>query len=88
MQAMAPEVIVNRVQRRLAVERVEHGLDHQQIGAAIDQPAHAFQITRHQFVEGDIAKSRIVHIRRHRRGAAGRAEHAGDEARLRRRLAG
>ena len=82
VHAIADEVIVDGEQRGLAVQRVEHRLDHQQIDAAVDQPPHAFAVTGHQFVEGNVAKSRIVHVRRNRRGAAGGPEHAGDEARL------
>jgi hypothetical protein len=35
-----------------------------------------------QRIEGDVAVAGVVHVRRQRTGARGRAEHAGDEARL------
>ena len=71
--------------RGLGVQRVEHGLDHQDVGAAADQAACRLEIGRAQIVEGDVAEGRIVHVGRDRGGAVGRAQHAGDQARPRRR---
>ncbi len=67
--------------RRLGVEGVEDGLDQDQVGAALDQAAGGLAVVRHQLVEGDVAKARVVDVRGDRAGAAGRAQHAGDEAR-------
>ena len=80
------EVFVDREQRGLGVERVEDGLDQQQVDAAVDQRGHRFGVGGHQLVEADVAKARIVDVGRDRGGAVGRTEHAGDEARLLRRF--
>ena len=89
---MVPEIITgtssaalvadfgNGVDRRLGVERVEDGLDQQQVGAAIEQPADLFAIGRAQLIEGDGAEAGIGNVRGDRRGAVGRAERAGDKA--------
>ena len=69
------------IDRRLAVQRVEHGFDHQQVGAAADQAARAFAIGFAQLVEGDVAEGRIVDVGRDRGRAVGRAQHAGHQAR-------
>ena len=52
--------LVTGENRRLGVERVEDGLDQDQIGAAIDQPAQLLAIGFAQAVEGDGAVARIV----------------------------
>jgi hypothetical protein len=74
---MVPEIITGRrrprsskqlldgEQRRLGVQRVEDGLDQQQVGAALDQAAAA-SCNRHQLVEGDVAEAGVVHVRRDR----------------------
>ena len=72
----------NGVDRRLGVERVEDRLDQQQVGAAVEQPAHLLAIGFAQLVEGDGAEAGIGHVRRDRGGAVGRAQSAGDEAPL------
>ncbi len=74
------------VDRGLRIQRVEDSFDQKQIRAAVDQTLCGFGVGGDQFVEADIAKARIVHIRRDRCRAIGRAEHAGDEARFVRRL--
>ena len=68
--------------RRLGVEGVEDGFDQDQVGAAFDQAFGGFGVVFHQLIEGHVAVAGVVHVRRQRAGAAGRAEHAGDEARL------
>ncbi len=68
--------------RRLGVQRVEDGLDQEQVGAAVDQPADLLGVGIAQLVEGDGAEAGIVDVGRHRGGAVGRPERAGDEARL------
>ena len=80
-RAARVERFLDREQRGLGIERVEHGLDHQHVGAAVDQAVGGFAIGHAQFVEGDRAEARAVHVGAQRGGAAGRAEHADDEAR-------
>jgi len=82
VHAIAYEVVVDGKQCGLAIERVEHGLDHQQVDPAVEQTPDALPVTGHQFVEGHVAESRIVHVRRDRRGAAGGPEYADHETRL------
>ena len=69
-------------QRRLDVERVEDGLDEQQVDAAVDQAAGLLVVGRHELVEGDARARRG----RSRRATATRVrfvgpERAGHEAR-------
>ena len=47
--------------------------------------SHRLGVGRDQLVEGDVAEARVVDVGRDRRGAVGRPERAGDEARLVRR---
>ncbi|MNF56871.1 hypothetical protein D3C84_383730 [compost metagenome] len=68
--------------RGLGVEGVENGFDQDQVGAAFDQAFGGLGVVLHQFIEGHVAVAGVVHIRGQRAGTAGRAEHAGDEARL------
>ncbi len=68
------------VDRGLGIQRVEHGLDHDEVGAAADERARAFGIGRRERIETRIAITRIVHVGRQRGGAVGRAQHAGHEA--------
>ena len=51
------EELVDREQRRLGVQRVEYGLDQQQVDAAFDQRARLLEVGRDQLVEGDVARS-------------------------------
>ena len=74
--------------RCLGVEGVEDGLDQDQVGAAFDQATGGLGVVLHQFVEGHVAVAGVVHVRRQRAGTAGRADHAGDETWLVRRLQG
>ena len=68
--------------RRLGVQRVEDGLDQDEVGAAFDKPADLAGIGGAQVVEADGAEAGVVDVRRHRGGAVGRPEGAGDEAAL------
>ena len=70
------------VERSLGVQRVEDGLDQQQVGAAVEQAIDLFAIGLAQIVKGDGAIAGIGYIRRDRRGAVGRTQRAGDKARL------
>ena len=73
---------------RLGVQRVEDRFEQQQIDAAVDQPADLFAIRLAHLGERRGAERRVVDVRRDRERAVGRADGAGDEARLRRRPAG
>ena len=72
----------DRVERRLGVQRVKNGLDQQQVGAAVEQAVDLLAIGLAQIVEGDGAIAGIGDVGRDRGGAVGRAQRAGDEARL------
>ena len=72
----------NGVERGLGVQRVEDGLDQQEIGAAVEQALDLLAIGGAQIVEGDGAVAGIGHVRRDRGGAVGRADRAGDKAGL------
>ena len=81
-QALAVlEQFVESEQRRLGVQRVEHRLDHDEVRAAVDQPARRFPVRDDEFLEGDVAGARIAHVRGNARRAVGGAEHAGHPAR-------
>ena len=69
----------------LGIQRVEDGFDQDQIRATVHQAARRLGIVRHQFVEGDVARRRVVHVGRNGRRLVGGPQHAGDEARLVRR---
>ncbi len=75
------EQLGDRVERRLGVEGVEHRLQQQDVGAALEQALGLLAIGLAQFVEADGAEARIAHVGRDRGGAVGRADGAGDEAR-------
>ena len=78
----ADENLLAGENRRLGVERVEDGLDQDEVGAAVDEAAHLLGVGFAQIVEGDGAEAGIVDVGRKRGGAVGRAERAGDEAGL------
>ncbi len=80
--AIVLEHLLHGEDRRLGIERVEDGLDQDQVGAALDQATGGLDVVFHQFVEGDVAVAGVVDVRGDRAGPAGRAEHAGDEARF------
>ena len=66
----------------LGVERVEDRLDQNEVRAAFDEGAGLLAIDIDQRIEVDLAEAGIVDVRRERRGAVGRPDGAGDEARL------
>ncbi|MNY32985.1 hypothetical protein D3C86_1672350 [compost metagenome] len=68
--------------RGFGVEGVEDGFDQDQVGAALDQALGGFGVVFHQLIKGHVAVARVIDVRRQRASAAGRTEHAGDEARL------
>jgi len=69
------------IERRLGVERVEHGLHQEKIGAAVEEAAGLLAIGKPQLVEAYGAKARIGDVGRDRGGAIGRTHCAGDKAR-------
>ena len=71
----------DRIDGGLGVERVEDGLDQQQIGTALDQSLDLLRIGGAQLVEGDGTKARIGHVGRNRGGPVGRPDGAGHETR-------
>ncbi len=72
---------LDREDRGFGVERVEDGLEQDQVGAAVCEARERLAVGCHELVEIDVAKTRIVDFGRDRRGLVGRTEHAGDEAR-------
>ena len=52
-RAAALEHLVDREQRRLGVQRVEDGLDQQDVDAAVEEPAHLLGVGVAHLVEGD-----------------------------------
>ena len=82
------EHLFHRETRGLGVQRIEHRLDEDGIGAAFDQAARLRGVGVDQRIEADIAETGIVHIGRDGGGAVGGADGAGDEARLIGRLLG
>ena len=56
--------LVDGKQRGLGIEGVEDGLDQEHVGPALLQPARLLQIGGTQFLEGDVARARVVHVRR------------------------
>jgi hypothetical protein len=89
---MVPEIMIGQAARHrrstsdrehggLGVQRVEHRLDQDQVGAALHQAVGGLVIGGHQLVEADVAEARVVHVRRQGRGAGGGAQHAGHETR-------
>jgi hypothetical protein len=71
-----------RVDRGLRVQRVEDGFDHQQVDATIQEAMHRLRVITRQLLKVDVARTGVVDVRRDRRGAGGRAQHAGDETGL------
>ena len=66
--------------RGLGVQRVEDGLDQQEVRAAIDETLDLLAIGDAEVVEADRAEAGIVDVGRKRSGAVGRPKSAGDEA--------
>jgi len=82
------EILFDRKNGGLGVERIEDGFDQEDISAARNEAVDGFGIRGNQFIEADIAVARVVHVRADRAGAVGRAEYAGAITRLGRILGG
>ena len=78
--AVRIEDLADGDQRGLGVERVEDGLDQQQIDAAGDQGAHLLGVGGLHLVEGDHAEAGVVGVGRVGERDGQRADGAGDEA--------
>jgi hypothetical protein len=76
------EMLLDGKQRRLGVQGIENGFDQEDVCAAFAEPANRFGVVVDQFVEARIAIAGVIDVGRDRRGARGRSENAGDEARL------
>ena len=68
--------------RRLRVERVEHGLDEQQVDAAVAQRADLVRVRVAHLLEADRAVRRVLDLRRERERDVQRPDRARDEAGL------
>ncbi len=79
------EELVDGEQRGLGVERIEDGLDQEDIGAAFEQCLALFVVGVAQLVEADVARARVVDVGRDAGGLGRRAEGTGHEAGLVRR---
>src|SRR5690606_17017138 len=89
-QGLQPFVlqILDRLDRGLAVQGVEHRLDQEQVDPALMQGANLLLIGLIDLVIGDGAVAWVVDVGAQRQGAVGRADGAGDEAGLVRLLLG
>ncbi len=56
------EVRVDGEQRGLRIERVEDGLNQQEVGSPLQQPANRLAVGRDQLIEADVPKAGVVHI--------------------------
>jgi hypothetical protein len=77
--------LVEGEDRCLGVQRVEDGLDQEQVDATLEQPLGLLAVGVAQLVEGDVARARVVDVGADAGGLWRRAERAGDEARRLRR---
>ena len=57
------ECLVDGEKRRLAVERIEHGLDEQDVNSTLSQAEHLFTVAICHLVEVDVAKPGVAHVR-------------------------
>ena len=74
------EHLVQRHQRRLGVQRIEDGLQQDEVDPAVYQGFRRLAVGGAEGGEVDRAHARIVHVRRDREGLVGGPQHAGDEA--------
>ena len=63
------EDLLRRDDGGLGVQRVEDGLDQQEVDAALDESAHLLRVGLAQRVEADRAERRVVHVRRDARAS-------------------
>ena len=77
------EEFVNGENGCFGVERVEYGLQKEDVHPSFHQAAYRLGVRGLELVEGDVAEARVVDIGRDRSRAVGGPERAGDEARPR-----
>ena len=77
--AGCPEIIRNSKQRGLGIQRVEDGLNEENIHAASDQMLNLLPIRGGHLFEGDITLSGIVDVARNRERPIQRSDRAGDK---------
>ena len=70
------------IERRLGVQGIEDGFQQQQIDAAVEQAVDLLAIGLAQVIEADGAEAGVGDVGRDRGGPVGRADRAGDKARL------
>ena len=78
--ALLGEDLLGGEDRGLGVQGVEDRLDEEEVGAAVDEAADLLGVGGAEVVEADGAEAGVVDVGRHRGGAVGGAEGAGDEA--------
>ncbi len=66
----------------LGVQRVEDGLNHEDVRAALQKRPCLLGVALSELVKGYVPRARILHVRRYRGGAPGRPQDAGDKAGL------
>ena len=71
-----------RHDRRLAVQRIEHRLDQDEVDPALDKRFDLFAVDGLHFVEGHFAETGIADVGGERQGLVGRPHRAGDPALL------
>ncbi len=81
LDAQLIENALDREYGRLGVEDVEDGLDHQQVGAADEQPAGGLGIRLGQLLESDGARGWVGHVRGDRGGLVRWPQRSDNEAR-------
>src|SRR5229473_1960117 len=72
--------LLHRRDRGLAVERVEDGLDEEEVDPALAQRASSLRVAVFELIERNVAIGRVVDAGRKRERDVGRAKRAGDEA--------
>ncbi len=74
------KLFFHRKHRRFGVEGVEDGFNQDQVRPAFHQRFGGFTVGRHQLIEGDITKRRVVDVRRNGGRAVSWTKHARNKA--------
>ncbi len=80
--ALRDKALLAGKDRRLGIQRIEDGLDQDDVGAAVDQTIDLLGIGKAQIIKGNSAKAGIVDVRRDRGRTVGRANGASHETTL------
>ena len=75
--------LLNGIDRRFGIERIEHRFEQQQIHTALDQRTSLNTVSCRQLLERYLTCCGVVHIGRNRRRAVGRAHRACHQTRFR-----